>query len=117
MWLNERVMEAAAATFSNNEEIRQMQIEAWEGFMNDGESSALIDAGVARIRRAVADMYKPGDLIISYSPDDACSPMTYLLIREDDGDWIALCEGELQRLPLRFWLVEDHTLLSSPPEG
>lgn len=115
MWLNERVMEAATDTLSTNADIRQMQIEAWEAFTETGESSALIDAGLRRIRTAIKEMYKPGDLISSHSPDDACSPMLYLLIEEDEGEWTALCEGELQRLPLRFWLVEDHSLLHSSP--
>ena len=110
--MNERVMEAASATFSNNADIRQMQVEAWEGFMADGEDSALIDAGLQRIKQAVRTMYKPGDLITSHNPDDPCPPLAYLLIEEDNGDWTALCEGELQRLPLRFFLVEDHQLLS-----
>jgi len=113
VWLNERVMEAAADTFSTHADIREMQIDAWEEFMAHGESSPLIDAGIARLRRAVRDMYKPGDLITSHPPDDPCSPLVYLLIREDAEDWIALAAGELQRLPLRFWLTEDHTLLGT----
>jgi hypothetical protein len=117
MWLNERVMEAASDTFSHNADIRQMQVEAWEDYMQNGDSSALIDAGLQRIKQAIRNLYKPGDLITSFSPDDPCDALIYLLIREEDnGDWVALCEGELQTLPLRFWLVEDHQTLCAIPE-
>jgi hypothetical protein len=108
MWLNERVMEAASDTFSQNADIRQMQVEAWEDWMRGGSTAALIDAGLQRIKQAIRDMYKPGDLITSFSPDDPCPPLLYMLIEERDGDWTALCEGEIQTLPLRFFLVEDH---------
>lgn len=115
MWLNEKVMAAATETLSHNEEIRAMQVEAWQEYMDGAGSTALIESGLKRIRAAIKEMYKPGDLITSYAPDDPVSPMVYLLIKIEDNDWIALCEGQLQRLPTRFWLVEDHTLLSTSP--
>lgn len=113
MWLNEAVFQRAAAAMSKNESIRTEQIEAWEEWMDNGETqtTSLIQQGMDDLKRYVGgELYQAGDLIQMMDPDDACSPQLMLLIDFDNSrcGWNTLLDGEMRFIPLQLFIKEDH---------
>ena len=113
MWLNEKVFERATSAMSTNNSIRAEQIEAWEEWMDNGETqtASLIQQGLNDIKRYIGgELYTPGDLIQMMDPDDSCSPQLMLLVDFDHSrcGWNSLVDGEMLFIPLQLFIKEDH---------
>lgn len=117
MWMNEEVVHE---TLSESPSIREVQMEAWHEYIQNGDLSTLIRRGIEKLDRRVGSMYREGDIIVIISPEDGASEETALLLRYERGGtptdavWHALIGGERCTLPLRRFIAEDHWLLSSP---
>ena len=113
MWLNEKVFEKATNAMSLNDSIRSEQIEAWEEWMDNGETQtqSLIQQGLNEMKKYIrAELYQDGDLIQMMDPEDGCSPQLMLLLDFDDSrcGWNALVDGEVLFIPLQTFVKEDH---------